>query len=351
MHPAPPISPEQQDAEASQWTLQGIALLEKGDRDSLKAALGCFERAIFLREGLPLDGHPLYRWGLTAGWMNRGDVLTRLGTAEGLIEALRCYDIAIAHLHALPLEAEPVFRWRLSVAWMNRGITEQTLGDVAAEERALTCFERALQVMEGHESSPRPDYQHIQASAWMNRANAQLRLPVPDWLAVAASARRALGHSRRDEAQAPAAAEAGIKARYILCQALAHLLESPPVEADLAERWILEATDAVEEVMRLTAEDERYLPLREEIFHFGCRIYRAFQPHFLAEFLEDGQGQGPRGLTPAMRAAAQESLTQAAAQIRQENLAGYTPSRLERLVQTLQSLSEAGHKLGFQVGK
>jgi hypothetical protein len=102
-----------------------MALLEQGDSASLQKALACFEEAILLREALPLADNPLYRWGLTAGWMNRGDALTRLGGQDRLTEALRCYDIAISHLHQLPLQADPVFRWRLGVAWINRGHTEQ----------------------------------------------------------------------------------------------------------------------------------------------------------------------------------------------------------------------------------
>lgn len=339
-------SPDQVHAEANQWTLHGIDLMQRGDRDSLLEALLCFEQAIALRETLPLDENPLFRWGLTAGWMNRAYSLTRLGGPDRLLKALSCYDIAIAHLHRLPLDSHPIYRWRLCVAWMNRGITEQTRTGELAFSNALRCFNTAVQVMKGHETNPRLDYQQVQASLWMNRANAQLQLPSPEWAAAADSARRALTHSRISEDQDPIAAEAGIKARHMLCHALAHLLETPPVDAASADRWILEATDAVEDVMRLTRHDVRFQPLREELFHFGCRIYRAFQPHFLAEFLEDGLESG--GPTETMRQAAHESLMQAAFQIQQENLASYTPSKLDRLIQTLRALSETGERLGFR---
>ncbi|MCW0218575.1 MAG: hypothetical protein OJI67_09660 [Prosthecobacter sp.] len=334
-------SPEQAHAEATQWTLHGISLLDRGDQDALLEAQTCFEQAISLRENLPLDQNPLFRWGLTAGWMNRADALTRLGGPDRLQEALRSYDIAIAHLHQLPLDKDLAFRWRLSVAWMNRGLTQQALPN--CQEETLRCFDTAIQVMQGHENCDRWDYQQAQASTWMNRANALLALPSPDWPLAAASARRAIQHSRLIEDQDPIAAEAGIKARHTLCRCLAHLLESPPISADQGEAWILEATDAVEDVMNLTKNNTNFHELRDEMFAFGCRIYRAFQPHFLAEFLGDELESGR--LTPAMKTAAHESIGLAAIQIQQQNLAGLTPSKLEKLVQTLQALSETGFKL------
>lgn len=326
----------------------GIQLLQKGDTDSLQEAQLCFEQAISMRETLPLDEDPIFRWGLVAGWMNRGDALTRQGGPERLNEALRCYDIAIAHLHRLPLDGHAMIRWRLTVAWINRGITEQAKGDEKAAEKALNCFDTALQVMQGEAENPRQDYQQVQAAAWMNRGSALLRISSDRWREAAEAARRAVGHSRSHETAAGVEAETGIKARYVLCQALAHLLETPPVNADEAEAWILEATDAVEEVMSLTGNDEKHRTLREEVFHFGCRIYRAFQPHFLAEFMTDSAAAGE--MSERMRRAAHEALTQAAVQIRQENLAGYTPGRLDRLIQTLQSLSEAGGKMTRRSG-
>jgi tetratricopeptide (TPR) repeat protein len=341
-------SPDEVNAQAKQSMQHGIQLMEKGDPDSLLEAQSCFERAISLRETLPLEENPVFRWGLVAGWMNRGDALTRLGGLKRLNEALRCYDTAIAHVHRLPLDSHPMIRWRLTVAWINRGITEQAKADETAAEKALRCFDTALQVMRDQAENPRPDYQQVQAAAWMNRANALLLLSPAPWRDAAHAARQAVHHSRSQEKAGGIMAETGIKGRYVLCQALAHLLETPPVDADEAEVWILEATDAVEEVMNLTCMDAGYHALREAIFHFGCRIYRAFQPHFLAEFMNDSETTG--GMSEGMRRAAQEALAQAAIQIRQENLAGYTPGRLDRLIQTLQSLSAAGKKIVPQPG-
>jgi tetratricopeptide (TPR) repeat protein len=340
-----PLSPEHAHTEANLLTQRGISLLSQGDEAALKQAQDCFEKAIAQRASLPLNDNPIYRWGLTAGWMNRGEALTRLGGAHRLKEALKSYDIAIAHLHRLPLEGDPIYRWRLCVAWMNRGITEQSHDGPMSAQKALLCFDNAVSVMQGHADSARLDYQQVQASVWMNRANALLNLTPPQWETAADSARRALKHSRLGETHDSVCTEAGIKARHALCRVLVHLLESPAPPATQAEAWIIEATDAVEEVMSLSIHTPAHLRLREEIFHFGCRIYRAFQPHFLAEFLTDSSQESL--ISAAMWEAAQEALTQAAAQLQAERLAGYTPQRLERLLQTLQALSEAAEKMRF----
>lgn len=343
MPPPPTLTPDKIHAAASEWTLRGIARMKEGTPQALSEALQCFEQAILLRAPLPLKDRPLFRWGLTAGWMNRGDVLTRLGGEECLREALRSYDVAIAHLHRLPLDADPAFRWRLGVAWINRGITEQALAGTNALPNPLHCFENALTVMRGQEESTRPDYQQVMAAAWMNRANALLQKG--EIRSAYDSAEKAIQHSRTFESTTPNALAAGIKARHILCQAVAHLLEVPgDKDSSEAERWIHAATDAVEEAMNLTKDDSSFTQLREELFHFGCRIYRAFQPHFLAEFLNDGLSAG--AFSEAMRNAAKESLTQAAFQIQQENLAGCNPDKLDRLIGTLRALSETGQKLG-----
>jgi hypothetical protein len=85
----------------------------------------------------------------------------------------------------------------------------------------------------------------------------------------------------------------------------------------------------------------------EEVFHFGTRIYRAFQPHFLAEFLLAGitPAEPNVSVTQPMQEAAGEALGHAAMQIKGEGLATFTPARLDRLLDTLADLQGAGEKL------
>lgn len=345
------VNPEAVHEEASAWTRHGIQLMAQGSREALLEAQLCFEHAIALRQTLPLAENPLYRWGLTAGWMNRADALTRLGTPERLKTALASYDQALHHLHELPLEADPVFLWRLALAWVNRGLTLQKLGDPELAETALRHFDTALQVMQAHADSPRPDYQQVQAVAWMNRALALLEVdttPVPDASLAAASARCALHHAGRCPEGDNLAHEVRLKACHTLCRALALLLESPQAAADeqQAEAWIHEATDTVESVLGLTKDDITHQPLRDELFHFGCRIYRAFQPHFLAGYLEDGFTLAATP-TPAMRQAAGEALQQAVGQMQGEGMARLHAGELDKLLTTLQALHRTGQKLGL----
>ena len=84
----------------------------------------------------------------------------------------------------------------------------------------------------------------------------------------------------------------------------------------------------------------------EDMFQFGARIYRAFQPHFLAEFLNEGRESV---FTEAMRQAAREALTQAALQIRGEGLSRLSADSMQRLLGTLAALVEAGQKLDERI--
>jgi len=96
---------------------RGLDLLALETVSAWQQALACFDRALELRRGQPLEDRPWQRWGLIVAWMNRADALHRLGRHEASLQA---YDEAAAHLQLLPLETEPAFRWRLGLAWMNR---------------------------------------------------------------------------------------------------------------------------------------------------------------------------------------------------------------------------------------
>ncbi|MDZ4289738.1 MAG: hypothetical protein U0984_17360 [Prosthecobacter sp.] len=333
-----PGSPQEINQAASVWMKRGISLLLVADREPLTEALACFDRAIELRRQLPLEGNPWYRWALMAGWMNRADALTQLGSEAQIREALRCYDLAIANLQGLPVNEEPLFRWRLAVAWLNRGITSQAV----VKQDALRCFDNVIALLTGREESLRPDDRRTLAAAWYNRANTLVNAEPPRLLEAREAAKSAIALTRSAEADDQQLAEAGLKARHVLCRALAGLLETPPVDHATAEIWIMEATDAVEE--GLARGHTHFRPLLEEMFHFGARIYRAFQPHFLAEFLIEGIG-ATATVTEAMREAAREAICQAAQQIRSEGLAGFNPVTMQRLLGTLAALNEAGERL------
>jgi hypothetical protein len=307
----------------------------------------CFDRATELRNRVPLEGRPWNRWLLAACWLNRADALTRLGGEPEVREAIRAHDLAIAHLQRLPLAEDARFRWRLAVAWLNRGQSLLALeSEPDREAQALRSIDNCLALYRSAESMVRQEDRRTHAAAWCNRARVLHRLQaLPE---AQLSARQAIEQARREESDDRVMAVIAIQARHVLCQTLAEQLENPPADFAEADAWILEASDAAEESLATARRweargDAGFRPYLEQMFHFGARIYRAFQPHFLAEYLDEGHGSAV--FTEAMRSAARESLAQAAAQIRGEGLARFTPDKLQRLLGTLEALNDAAGRL------
>lgn len=341
-HPAANAGDESRHARANQRTQQGISLLASADPADVTEALRCFNEAIHLRQALPLHQSPWYRWGLTAGWMNRAEALSRLGQPR---EALTAYDEALAHLQQLPLEMEPAFRWRHGLAWMNRALTLRTLADEAA---ALDSLNHAIQVLD-NPALTTPRDQGTLGCAWMNRAALLMEMAPSQPAEALDSASRALVCLRPLENQDVMAAEAALKARHRVCQAIAELLESPPVDLNKADDWILSATDAVEEslnVAEVWQETADFSEITPQLFRFGCRIYLAFQPHFLGEFMMDVLRPRPgREVNAAFHLAAEESLRHAAEILRQRGPADLGLTRLDDLLQMLGKLEAAAGQI------
>lgn len=272
---------------ANVWTNRGIALLIEGGSDNLTESIRSFDNAIACRRNFPPWADPWIHYGLAAGWMNRGDALTRLGGPNNLELALNAYDEALGVLLSLPLQGEPAFRERTAIAWMNRGITLQAVGTQAASSQAIQSFDQAEASL-GASPATRESVR-ILAAACMNHANALLQSEGSHATLSCQSARRAITYSDGVERESLASAEVGVKARYILCQALARLLEA---EQDNRRRDELfaQATDAVDEGMELIRHwngsgSEKLLGMANDLFRFGSRLYQAYQPHFLTEFL------------------------------------------------------------------
>src|SRR5262245_63112912 len=89
--------------QASVLMKQGIRRLDDGDRAAIVEALSCFDRALDMRRGLPIDNDPLLRYGLAACLLNRGDALVRLGGAGRLVDGPDAFGEGIHGLAALPL--------------------------------------------------------------------------------------------------------------------------------------------------------------------------------------------------------------------------------------------------------
>lgn len=323
--------------EASAAVRRGLELLAVEEVSSWWQALACFDRALELRRGQSLEGQPWQRWGLTAAWMNRAEVLHRLGRHEASLQA---YEEALLHLQLLPLDAEPVFRWRLGLAWMNRALPLQALGRLA---EAASSLELAIQVLDHPQLDSLRDRGAL-GSAWANLARVHLAQADPQ--AALSAVRQALAVMVSFERQDAAAAAVALQARHAACDAVARLLEAGCDDADKAETWIHEASDWMEAALDLAhfwqGRDFGDLPL--QLFRFGCRIYLAYQPQFLGEFLLDVL-RPPARRQPAYFQTAEEALCTAATVLRQRGPADLGLHRLDDLLGLLQRLQAAASQL------
>lgn len=332
---------------------RGIALLSSGKAELLPEALHCFESAIVLRRDLPLEENPWFRWGLSAGWMNRGDGLTRLGGPAGLVEAVRSYDEALQHLEKMPDVEGLNVPARHVLAWMNRAASLRAQATPESRAAALRSLEQAAALADTTARAGQPLEPLSLASLAMNRAALLLELLPPVPLDAMQAAEEALRLCQPSEDADLLAAEVGLKARHVFCHAVAILLESPPVDTRRADDWIMQATERVEEAMQLTATwtgQGNSLPtLRRELFLYGCRIYLAYQPHFMAEFLLDvlDPSRGSPLLSDAadLHVAALESLSLAAEVLKRRGPLDFGLQGTDRLIEVVQSLSQAAEQV------
>jgi hypothetical protein len=281
------------DALASARMESGIVLLNLGTPDALRDALGYFQEAIRLRERLPLAENPGFRYGLAGGWINRGDALKRLGGSENLADAVSSYTTAIELLKDLPATGDGLFVKRLAIAWMNRGVALEEQGSEPALSEAAHSFEKAVEALSDSHRELDGGHNLVLASAWINFASALLRSAESEPPGRACSAaERALPLLAETESREVAAAEAGLKARHIVCQALIGLLAAPSNDASVETDFIGRMTDTAEDALRLAqawekAGETRFRPLATQFFHVSALVYEKHQPHFLAEFLLD----------------------------------------------------------------
>ncbi len=332
---------------------RGIALLSANNADLLPEALNCFESAIVLRRDLPLEENLWFRWGLSAGWMNRGDVLTRLGGSERLAEAVRSYDEALRHLAQMPRVEHPNVIGRHVLAWMNRAITLRAQATPASRAEALRSLEQGRLLLESAAALGLPTDGFAKSSLLVNRAALLLEISPPLLLETLADAEEALALCRAAERTDLLAAEVGLKARHVFCHAVAILLESPPVDTKRADDWIMQATEQVEEAMQLSAvwagQGHAFHALRQELFRYGCRMYLAYQPHFMAEFVLDvlDPERGSPLLADAgdLHAAATESLSMAGEVLKRRGPLDFGLKGVDRLIDVVQSLTQAAERV------
>lgn len=322
---------------------RGIALLSINDPERLPVALEAFDQAITLRSDLPLEEEPLFRWGLSAALMNRGDVLHRLG--ERSEEAVAAYDTALSHLEKLPHQENPAYRQRLALAWANRGLV------VTDPTEARKCFDECIALM----AEPQDPQQLLTlCNATLNRGRHSLQV-LGDTNATAADARQVLAYLTPHERNHPAPAELALQARHLLSHALVTWLDGSRQGPGIAEDWIGDATDTVEEALEVERFWEQQglqalRPLASDLFELGLHVYRVCQPHFLADFmvesLDPEMSPGAPFDDPRFQAAAARALRQALNEAA-ERAASTTlePERQQKQLAIIQTLQSADQRL------
>jgi tetratricopeptide (TPR) repeat protein len=267
---------------------RGIALLEETRTGAIVEALACFDRALALRSRLPVEAVPRFRFGLAACWLNRADALMRLHDPERIPVALRAYDKAIALLKALPLGDDVRFPRRLAIAHQNQGLALQQQGGTAM---AIAAFTEALAVLESDHARGIADRPRLLAAVSVNLANALASAATPEGDRAARDAAiRALALVADLGFEDADAAEADLNARHVLCRTIARQLSLPDTSDEILRECVHGATDLVDDGLRIVRHWERsgvarFRRVAYDLFRFGARVYAAYQPHFLQEFV------------------------------------------------------------------
>jgi tetratricopeptide (TPR) repeat protein len=305
-------------AAAAAWLKRGQDFEARATPGALVEAVRCYGEAVALLKALPLREEAVRRQ-LGLVWMNLGNALQRQEGNSPEAGAVRAYDEAISLLRSLARDMSPDDRNSLGAAWMNRGLSLHRFGRGEKLAEAVESHGEAVAVLRTLPLNEVIWYRLNSAGAHMNLANARLDLGGSDHIALAReSARESLEVLEAPDLErtvAPAA-DVGIKARRVLCDALGLLLASNTTPLSLHE-LAAEASDAVDEGLALIRHWESrgapyFRELAERLFRFGTRLYRLHQPQFLAEFiletLDPLRSTGALPATAGFRAIAAEAI-------------------------------------------
>jgi tetratricopeptide (TPR) repeat protein len=305
------------NARASFFMKEGIRLMDEGRPGAFAAALQCFDCALELRRRLPIETSPMLRYGLAACWLNRADALMRLETSGQAQLALRSYDEALALLHDLPLHEDARFSRRLAIAHQNRGLALQSQNGSAIAE-AVQEFSKAIKILEHEHAAQITDRLYLLAAVWMNLANAGLaEASTQSKKRAVEAAQRAITLVTDLEINDVHIAEVGMKARHVLCRAIAQGLSQSTDADSRMPGDVHDATDAADDGLTIARRWEqkgiaRFREIAVDLFRFGIRVYAKYQPQFLREFISDNMDPSRSSReyveSPAMRLAAQEGL-------------------------------------------
>src|SRR5262249_40525569 len=111
-------------------------------------------------------------------------------------------------------------------------------------------------------------------------------------MAARGAARRTIALVAQREWEEASVAEAGLKARHVLCQTIARRLSSCAPADVTPPDDVHDGTDLVDEGLSLVRHWEQrglthFRGLASDLFRFGARVYGRYQPHFLVEFVRE----------------------------------------------------------------
>jgi tetratricopeptide (TPR) repeat protein len=257
---------------------------------AIAEALASFDEALRIRSRLPARVVPDFGYGLAACWLNRAEALMRLADRSQVPAAIAAFDRAIAVLRELPLADDARYLRRLAIALQNRGLAIAASG--AAIGEVVGPFEDALAALPVDRDGAIDD-RLLRGAILVNLA--ALLSSASDDPALAASRAHA-GEARllveEDAHSRVDAAEIDLKARHIVCRAVAGQLSASAGRPAIVDDDVHDLTDMIEAGLLLVRSweergDSRFRDLARDLIRFGARVYSRFQPHFVNEFLEE----------------------------------------------------------------
>ncbi|WP_295388813.1 tetratricopeptide repeat protein [uncultured Thiodictyon sp.] len=263
---------------------KGLTLQTQGTPAALAAAVGAYDEAIRLGQGLDLSVAQ-YRNDLAMAHMNKGNALQAQGTPATLAAAVAAYDEAIRLRQELDLGVAE-YRNGLAMAHMNKGNALSDQGTAATLAAAVEACDEAIGL-----ATARPGEE-----LWLERADTEAK----------AYGNKAITLSQQgDPMSAADTAHEGLGRLRDLERAGVHLLRG----------------------------------LRERLFDLTLKYYLAArQPQFIAEIIREHLDPAEPGSAPASTAmhwAAQEALREAMALLVETGLAAEGIAGLVLMMQRL----------------
>ncbi|MFH1497494.1 MAG: hypothetical protein ABII82_06675 [Verrucomicrobiota bacterium] len=330
------------------WMNRGGGLFRLDSRQALEEGLACYERAI----GLMRSFAGTVSVTLGAAWMNIGAGLLRL---ESSGEAKDARAARLARAAAALAEAvrvlEPVAtgsdaaRRNLASSWANLGVVRLAQHDPAA---ALAANQHAVETFRPLAAGGDQATALELAARLHNLVHAAGESG--EYELALRSGREALALARQAAAvHEPRALEMELRVRHGLCVALGKTLAASHAAAaaddPVRAARLAEAGDLVEDGLAalraagVRAGDEART-FGARLYEFGAWLYRTCQPWFLAEFLLEHLDDAP-----GHELVAREALRMARQTYVQRPFDDHAPDRIERTLETLNSLNAVEQRL------